>query len=307
MLRTLLAILLLTSAAAASDPPLDKSELFLKAKARVTAEQAPRPKEFPKTEVQFARAEGETTSVNTVRMPDATMAVADVSPTTPKKLTLDLLYYVDSDVELLVLPSPIGMVNIVKETGPLKARGKFIDNPTKIATKTYAGKFLYQIEAAKTGRCEILIVPVGTNDEAKVIRRTLDVSAGEGPQPPPVPIDPVTPATSDAPIAGPGFKALIVYDKTAVISAGQQSAIDGKTVRDYLESHCAKEGSGKAYRIWPVQEDFTGAPAVWQDAMKRPHPNIPWLVVSDGKTGFEGPLPKTIAETMTIFKKYGGE
>ncbi len=77
--------------------------------------------------------------LNGIRMPAASAAPA-VVPATPQRLTSDLLFFVDSDVPVLVLSSPAGMVNIVKETGPLKARGKFIDNPTKTVTKTFNGK-----------------------------------------------------------------------------------------------------------------------------------------------------------------------
>ncbi len=35
--------------------------------------------------------------------------------------------------------------------------------------------------------CELLVIP-GIDDEKKVIRRTLDVDAGEGPRPPPIPV-----------------------------------------------------------------------------------------------------------------------
>ena len=45
----------------------------------------------------------------------------------------------------------------------------------------------------------------------------------------------------------------------------------------------------------------------WQDAMKRPHPTLPYLIVSNGKSGYEGPLPTSVDEAMTILKKYGGE
>lgn len=251
-------------------------------------------------------------AANMIRLPGST--APQVTPTAPQRLTLDLTFVVDSDVSVLVLCSPDGLVKITKEAGPLKIRGKFIDNPTKTVTKTFAGKFIYSIEAAKSGTCEIIIVP-SIDDETKVIRRTLDVDAGEGPRPPPgpEPIPVPVPVPSNAPIAGDGFKVLIVYDGVAKLSAAQQSVIDGKTIRDYLKSHCVAERAatdrddGKAYRIWPVQEDPAGAPKVWQDAFARPHPNIPWIVISNGKTGVEQALPKTVDETLKLLKQFGGE
>ena len=34
--------------------------------------------------------------------------------------------------------------------------------------------------------------------------------------------------------------------------------------------------------------------------------SLPWLIVSNGRSGYSGPLPLTIDETMQILKRYGG-
>lgn len=254
-----------------------------------------------------------------IRMPPALTMAA--TPSSSQKLTIDLNFVVDSDVPVMVLCSPDGIVKITKESGPLKIRGKFIDDPTKTVTKTFSGKYIFSVEAAKTGKCEIIVIP-GIDDETKVIRRTLNVEAGEAPRPPPTPVDPVippdpvpVPTTNTGLIAGDGLRVLITYDalKQASYTQGQRAAISGKTVRDYLKSHCASEGpatdlnDGKAYRIWTIQEDASGAAKAWQDAFARPRTETPWAIISNPKFpngGWEGPLKDDFLDKL---KKYGGD
>ena len=50
--------------------------------------------------------------------------------------------------------------------------------------------------------------------------------------------------------------------------------------------------------------DTTNESQIWNDAVKRPHKILPWLALSNGKSGFEGPLPTNINDMMTLLKKY---
>ena len=42
----------------------------------------------------------------------------------------------------------------------------------------------------------------------------------------------------------------------------------------------------------------------WQEAMRRPRAALPWLIVSNGKTGWEGPLPADVAATQAVLEAY---
>ena len=45
----------------------------------------------------------------------------------PAVLTAERLYVIDSDVDAVVLASPQGLVKVIKEPGPLRVRGRFVD------------------------------------------------------------------------------------------------------------------------------------------------------------------------------------
>jgi len=258
-----------------------------------------------------APAFGSTPAIRVPEVVEEQPAPVPPAPPTPiavPKLTPELLYVIDSDAECVVTASPLGVVNIVGEAGPLRLRGKFIESPNKIQTKNFAGKYLFTVEPVGKGRVEILIIPVGAKSEKDIIRRTIDVDDGTAPQPPPKPIDPPTPDVP-APIAGDGFKVLIVYEamQAQQLPAGQQSAIFGKATRDYLnaKSPLGPDGKTREWRIYDADVDTSNETKTWQDAMKRPRTSIPWIIVSDGKSGFEGPLPATLTEIETLLKKYG--
>lgn len=129
-----------------------------------------------------------------------------------------------------------------------------------------------------------------------------------GPQPPPGPGPGPTP--SPAPIPVDGFRVLIVYESSELskMPAAQQSILYSKPVRDYLNAKCVMgpDGKTKEWRIYDKDVATDAESKTWQDAMKRPRQSIPWLIVSDGKTGYEGPLPGSVDEAMAILKKWGG-
>jgi hypothetical protein len=130
------------------------------------------------------------------------------------------------------------------------------------------------------------------------------------PPDPPVPPVPPTPPPSPAPIPVAGFRVLMVYETAEVskLPAAQQQVLYSKTVRDYLNSKCVPgpDNKTKEYRIYDKDVDLTAEAKLWQEAMKRPRTSVPWLIVSDGKTGYEGPLPANVEDAMTLLKKFGG-
>lgn len=151
----------------------------------------------------------------------------------------------------------------------------------------------------------------------QTFRHTIVIGDNPNPLVPPVPpgpnppVPPVPPTPSISPIAGDGLRVLLLYDRQKETSypVGQQDIINGKTVRDYLRTKTAKEGSQSQFFIWPTGADVSAAPKIWQDAYNRPKTATPWVIISNPQKGggYEGPMPNTVPEMMDLLKKYGGE
>lgn len=125
---------------------------------------------------------------------------------------------------------------------------------------------------------------------------------------PVVPVDPPKPPAPPAPIVGDGLHVLIVYESADLqkLPVSQVSALKSQTVRDYLDGRCAKEGNGRAaWRVWDKDTNTAEDLKTWQDAMKRPRASLPWVIISDGRTGYEGPFPSTTDATLELLKKWG--
>jgi hypothetical protein len=146
------------------------------------------------------------------------------------------------------------------------------------------------------------------------ITGTAKITGGDppGPKPPdPKPPDPPpTPPNPDAPIPADGFRVLLVYESAelANLPREQYSIIFAKQVRDYLNLKCVvgEDGKTKEWRMWDKDVQAGAESKLWQDALKRPRTKTPWLIVSTGKTGYEGPLPATVSDMMKLLKQFGG-
>jgi hypothetical protein len=171
-------------------------------------------------------------------------------------------------------------------------------------------KLLCDLVNAGSGQFVLRYQPVGKPE----LTRTIVVSGGIEPKPPtpPFPPEPKPDPPEPAPIPVEGFRVLIVYennpsDPAAVLTKEQRGAMSSQAVRSYLDSKCAKGKDGKTpeWRMWDQHVDATNETEVWKDAMKMPRNVLPWIVISDGKAGFSGPLPANEAELLALLKKYG--
>lgn len=161
------------------------------------------------------------------------------------------------------------------------------------------------------------LVAVATDGDKSAIGYCVITVAGPVPVPPtpippgpgPNPIPP-GPSPAPAPIPTAGFRVLMIYDALhpEALTPGQQAAIFGEDSHNYLNSKCVIGPDGKSpeRRIWSTGLDASGESKLWQDAYKRPRASVPWIIISDGKTGFEGPIPADVADTMSLLKKFGG-
>lgn len=157
---------------------------------------------------------------------------------------------------------------------------------------------------------ELLVATVGA-DGVPVLSRVRKAVIVGSPRPEPPKPEPEPGPTPDnpAPIPEPGFRVLMVYETGEVLPPGTSSVMFSKQVRDYLDAKCVagRDGVTKEWRIWDKDVDTSNETPVWQAAMKRERASVPWIVISNGKTGFEGPLPGNVPDALKLLKKYGGE
>jgi hypothetical protein len=134
---------------------------------------------------------------------------------------------------------------------------------------------------------------------------TITIEAQE-PRPPPEPgPGPKPPDPKPTPIPTAGNRVLIVYEtelaEMVKLPPARAAIITSTVLRAYLTAHQV-EG-----RFLDPDTEFTTEPQVWRDAMKLPRDSVPWIYVSNGKTGYSGPLPENVSDTLAILKKYFGD
>lgn len=125
-----------------------------------------------------------------IRFPVVSQPAPAPLPTAVPTLTNEMFYVVDSDVPLIVIASPAGLVKVTQEAGPMVVKAKFIDGGDKIVTRVFKGKSLWFVEAVGVGDVELIVIPLGLTKEGDVIRKTINVNGGQAPQPPPGPTPP---------------------------------------------------------------------------------------------------------------------
>lgn len=214
-------------------------------------------------------------------------------------------------------PSLADVVLLNHPTGYKLERIKSKRDGTKIQPEKLGdGQLLY------SGRGKYLVEVLLLDLEKGIVDNEFEFEIGGAPPQPPQPDpnpepdpdpdpDPPQPGPSPAPIPVAGFRVLIVYESSELTSlpASQLAALNSADVRRYLNSHCVKDASGNPE--WRSLDQHTQFPilcdTVWCKTMARPRSAVPWIVISDGQQGYEGPFPMTLDETMALLRKYGGQ
>ena len=239
-----------------------------------------------------------------IRFP--TFKITPVTIDAPAKLTAESFYVVDSDMPILLLASPDGMVKVTEESGPVKVRGKFADGGPQVETRTYTGKQVFLVEAVSKGQVELLIIQVGATKADAVIRKMITVDDGTSPRPPPP--DPPRPTDTFFPTDGK-LRVLILYESSEPhkLTQGQKSAVFGQLVRNWLESNCAvgPDGMTKEYAIYDKDVSVVTKGELWRRAVDKSRGMpMPAIVISNGQEEFAGALPDDI---WPLLKRYGGK
>jgi len=118
------------------------------------------------------------------------------------------------------------------------------------------------------------------------------VKAGLTDIPPPVVVDPPLPVN--------GLHVLIVeeMDDRSTLPASQVSIFSSTVLRKWLTDNNVQ------WRMFDDDVPQEQLEKTWKDALARPRASLPWILASNGTKGFEGPLPKTDAELITLLEKY---
>lgn len=249
-----------------------------------------------------------------VRFPE--VAAPAPTPVTPKPatpvaaVTEDRLFVVESKTKVALKGSVIdGKVDVKAVTGPFTVYAKFADGPDKMELKTFAGPYVFIVTPVKTGDCELFVVPDKWESSDDIRTRVIRVEAGEGPRPPPTPVEPVEPAVKP-PFSSPdGLRVMIVYDeKATTLPAAQLQALNSQKVYDWLNSNTptGPDGKTREWRKYPATSDVSRDKSVWQEAFKAAGTvsRTPKIVIANKTTGFVGDLPATEAGVLELLGKY---
>lgn len=153
-----------------------------------------------------------------------------------------------------------------------------------------------------------------TQAVCRVVVGTPPVPVPPGPDPGPSPPDPgpkpdPTPP-APAPIPTAGLRVLIVEETAnrGQLPPGQADVMFARgpgSLWEFMRAKGAKDAAGNPeLRVFDKDRNLSADPPHWQEAMKRPRTSLPWLLVSNGKAGYEGPLPRTTEEVLAIVRKY---
>jgi hypothetical protein len=169
------------------------------------------------------------------------------------------------------------------------------------AIKIAAGRYVID----KPGKWWVDVTAI---DFAKNIYGRKSVVVEVGPAPAPTPPTPGPGPTPTPPIDGIGFRVLILSESSErhTLTAEQRNILFGQKTRDYLNDNAVKGDDGKTpeWRILDPDTPFTEANNRFAKAMKRPRTSPHWIIVSNGTTGYEGPLPATVEDFLLLLDKY---
>lgn len=236
------------------------------------------------------------------------------APKNVEKLSADQLYVIDSDTPILVISSPQGLVSASEETGPVKIRGKFVDGKGKTETRTFKGKVVFTIEAIGTGKVDLIIVPVGATKAEDVIRKTIDVTNGTAPNPPPIPPVPPKPPTPTPPVppapVPPTPPAPVPASKTFWLVTVEETGDRTPETAAVLTDTAFWQGlqaRSHGYRFYDKDNEAVTAKNFLGYAKEVGLPALLVLDSQGGKPVKVVKLPKTVKEIDTLIKELGGK
>lgn len=106
-----------------------------------------------------------------------------------------------------------------------------------------------------------------------------------------------------------GPPSVLIVEETANrprLPASQLAVLTSTEIDNWAKANCAKDENGNPeFRVLDKDADVSYMSQKWKDAFnaaKSKQP--PHIVISNGKTGTEGDLPKTIPDTLDLLNKW---
>lgn len=291
--------------------------------------------------------------VNNILFPSpATPATPPVLPSdAPTKLLKGQFYIIRSTVPLITITDGAGEVSVNLRNGktkPLTIPAELVvgwpadstDPDIGVSTVTFTDEFLYILRPVKSGKVNLQVIPALNKTvldkdgkilklvpltKKDIVNKVIDVDAGQGPQPPPTPVDPkVDPITPPKPVdpltpnppakdepnpfgETTGLRVLIIFNQTK-ITPDQYAVVYGKSIADLLEAKCplGPDNKTREYRIYPTGTVVDGDTEPWKSAYTKYNGNAPYLIIGNGKVGYVGAL-KDVADTTTLINKFSSK
>lgn len=241
---------------------------------------------------------------------------------------------------MFIQPIPCGLDELNQELTPLAAIDIRDSNGNEIINDVPVGQLITisaknavhakkpgsltwrikpQLQTFLTADGETIVVNTGLKPQVVEILQIVSLAdknayteiairIGNAPNPPPNDED-VIPKPEPDPTPQPTFGKLkvVIIEEVAdrpTLPSSQRTVLLDKSIRDYAESHCELAGDIPEFRIY--DKDLTPNVDWVKKAFSEQRTTLPWIVLSNGKTGYSGPLPLTVEETLTLLKKYGG-
>lgn len=130
---------------------------------------------------------------------------------------------------------------------------------------------------------------------------------------PPAPVPPPEPSPTTVPFETPGLTVIIFREagEGGSLPVGQRNIFVSSKILKWCTENCVKIAGQPAFRIWDddyTPERFGNVDPILKSAYFKILPqaqnNLPWIVISDGKKGYSGPLPKDIDTTLTLLQGF---
>lgn len=104
------------------------------------------------------------------------------------------------------------------------------------------------------------------------------------------------------PVPGDGRHVLVIYETDDRISLprDQRSILDSVPLREWLQT------SKWDAEFLDPDTAFLDGDEWFKQALTVERTGLPWVVVSNGKAGFSGPLPESVEKFKELVGRYGG-